>query len=118
MGKEDRIVSELEFMYETDPKYVSIKVVNYSKKFLSECQYHIEVEFKNKKLFSKDAGNQSKHPKLVNKRTNDDFEAFHMALANKFKNIKFPELPKSSTLSLRGAKVFEKRCEVFQKLLD
>jgi hypothetical protein len=104
-------------MYEVDPKFVAIRVVRYQKRFLGECQYIIEIEFKNRTLLGPEPKSSHKDkflnlPRLSNKRTSDDFEAFHMALSNKFKNIKFPELPKSSTLSFK-AKINEKRCEVF-----
>ena len=57
--------------------------------------------------------------KLQNRRTYDDLWAFHIALSNQFKNIKFPDLPKSSSLpSFKSSKIHDQRIEVFQKLID
>jgi hypothetical protein len=54
-------------------------------------------------------------PVLRIKKSFDDFWAFHTAISNKFKNIRFVDFPKSSTF--KSSKPSE-RIEIFQKLFD
>jgi hypothetical protein len=100
-----------------DPKMISIKVIKYSKKYylISEGSFQIEIEMNKGCLGLSD----SDLPTLQVKRTYEDFCAFHMALSNRFKNIKFPDFPKSSSVQIiKGQKLIEMRIEIFQKLFD
>ncbi len=88
--------------------------MKYQKKFLGEGFYSLQITFRSALL--NEASTSDLAP-LSNKRTFDDFWAFHIALCNKFKNVRFPEMPKTSTV-FKGSKVHEQRIQVFQKIID
>mmetsp|Transcript_17799 Transcript_17799/g.27528 ORF Transcript_17799/g.27528 Transcript_17799/m.27528 type:complete len:112 (-) Transcript_17799:641-976(-) len=105
VAAQGRKVTEEEFVNDLDPKQVDIRVVKYQKKFLGEGFYSLQITFRSGLL--NEAAGVDLAP-LQNKRTYDDFWAFHIALCNKFKNVRFPELPKTSSLSaFKGSKVHD-----------
>ena len=83
----------------------------------SEGLYSIEIDIKIKDK----ENNEVCLPSLEIKKNIEDFQAFHQALTNQIKNLKFPNIPKLPSVNIKpfiDQKFHNQRIEIIQKIFD